>query len=138
MGWMDSRPEAVTPGVQIGRIGVPILLAHGSLDRRIPASKLDCLASAANPALVTWRLVDGSGHRTLLKSTELARRLPGFLNSALGTSIEQPETLTRVAQLRLDLRLGGATMSAGPVARRVSAQRTDSITDETSDSLGGT
>jgi pimeloyl-ACP methyl ester carboxylesterase len=97
MRWMDCRPEAITPGVQIGRISVPILLAHGSRDRRIPASELDRLASAANPALVTRLLVDGSGHRSLLKSAELARMLPEFLKNAFEARIKQSRRLTKVA-----------------------------------------
>lgn len=97
MGWMKCQPEAVTPRVQIGRIGVPILLAHGTRDRRIPASELDRLASAANPALVTRLLADGSGHRNLLTSAELARTLPGFLMAAMEERTERPERLTKVA-----------------------------------------
>jgi len=97
MGWMNCPPEAVTPRVQIGRIGVPILLAHGTRDRRIPALELDRLASAANPSLITRLLVDGSGHRSLLKSAELAQMLPAFLQSALDMSIEQPKQLPKVA-----------------------------------------
>ncbi len=86
MGWMDCPPERVTPAAQIRRINVPILLAHGARDSRIPATELDSLASAADPARLTRLLVAGHGHRSLIKSTELAEALPVFLWSSLDES----------------------------------------------------
>ncbi len=94
---MDCGPDEVTPLAQIGRIQVPVLLAHGRRDRRIPAAELDRLVSAADPARVTRLLVAGSNHRSLLTSIELAEGLADFLGSALEKSVVQQERLNKVA-----------------------------------------
>ena len=55
--------DAISPGKQVHRIGVPILLLHGEGDQTIPPEQLDLLAASAGSA--EKQLIPGRNHSDL-------------------------------------------------------------------------
>jgi alpha-beta hydrolase superfamily lysophospholipase len=96
-GWMGGDPSAIVPIEQISRIRVPILLAHGNADRRVPAGELARLVRAAGPSKVRTLRVHGAGHRSLLRAPEVSRTLTEFFVQAFDLADSSQGTLPKVA-----------------------------------------
>lgn len=83
--WWDDRERlrATSPALHAARIEVPVLLVHGSEDRRVPVSQSRAMASALSAAGRAYRYVEqpGGDHHLSRQSdrTEFMRELEAFL-----------------------------------------------------------
>lgn len=82
-----QRWQEVSPVAQVGRIKVPVLLAHGQFDRRVPPAHADDFVSAAKRAGVKIDYVkydrDGHGWHYAEDHADFLKRVEAFLAKSL-------------------------------------------------------
>jgi len=81
--WLGTTMSDVSPQNRVGRIGAPLLLAHGTSDRFVPVSNLEALFARADRSR-TWSWpVPGRRHWDVVLDPDLGGRLAGFFGTHL-------------------------------------------------------
>ena len=93
LGTDEAALIANSPARNTQKIKIPVFLAHGSIDRRVPMAQFNALkdAFAANGTKVETMVAEGEGHGFYKPENraELYRRLEGFLQDHIGQPAPQ-------------------------------------------------